>query len=729
VGEADAGLALIDEAMAGALAGENSRLDTVVFTCCGMLVACDLAGDLQRATQWVRVADEFTRRYGCPFLYARCRTLYGSVLVGRGQWTAAERELAAAVRMAEGAGTAVHGEALARLADLRLRQGRLEEAEALLPDLGGGRLAARTAARLRLARGEPAVAVGQLERSLEDHGEPSIHGEHHLQAAAALETLVAAQLAVGDPDGAAAAAARIAAIAGDQDRGHVAALAALAASRVAAAGERPDHARSQLEKALALFSRLDLPHETALVRLELARALATSHPALAVAEAGGALGAFERLGAARDADATASLLRSLGAPARTGPKHVGVLTKREQEVLRLVGLGLSNPEIAQRLFISRKTAAHHVSSLLAKLGVRNRAGAVAYAARRSTSRRARRKLQPPLQRVHSGMTIFGYHASHEQLPPSRLLDCVRLAEQAGFQAAMCSDHFAPWTTAQGHSGFAWSWLGAALQATGLRFGCVTAPGQRYHPAIVAQAAATLAELYPGRFWMALGSGEALNEHITGTRWPVKADRDARLLECVAVIRALLAGETVSHRGLVTVDRARLWSRPASPPPLLGAAVSAETATGVAGWADGLITVNQPAERLRRVVDAFRAGGGDGKPVSLQVHLAYAADEATALATARQHWPNGALDGSLCWELALPEQFEAATRHLRPDDLCDAVVVATDPGRLADALAGYLELGVDAVYLHEVGPDQRRFIDVASSEVLPRLAPVAGRAGT
>jgi len=381
VGETDAGLALIDEAMAGALAGENSRMDTVVFACCNMLVACDLAGDLQRATQWCRVADEFTRRYGCPFLYARCRTLYGSVLVGKGQWAAAERELAAAIRMAEGAGPAVHGEALARLADLRLRQGRLEEAEALLPDLGGGRVAARTAARLRLARGEPAVAVGLLERSLEDHGEPNIHGENHLQAAAALETLVVAQLARGDPDAAAEAATRIAAIAGAHDRGHVAALAAIGSARVAAARGRPDRARSQLEKALDLFSRLDLPHETALVRLELARVLAASHPEMAVAEAGGALSGFEQLGADRDADATASLLRSLGAPARTGPKRVGVLTKREQEVLRLVGLGLSNPEIAQRLFISRKTAAHHVSNLLAKLGVRNRAGAVAYAAR------------------------------------------------------------------------------------------------------------------------------------------------------------------------------------------------------------------------------------------------------------------------------------------------------------------------------------------------------------
>jgi probable non-F420 flavinoid oxidoreductase len=332
------------------------------------------------------------------------------------------------------------------------------------------------------------------------------------------------------------------------------------------------------------------------------------------------------------------------------------------------------------------------------------------------------------------MAIFGYHASHEQFPPSGLLSCVQLAEQAGFQAAMCSDHFAPWTTAQCHSGFAWSWLGAALQATGLPFGCVTAPGQRYHPAIVAQAAATLAELFPGRFWMALGSGEALNEHVTGTGWPVKRDRDARLLECVAVIRALLAGETVSHRGLVTVERARLWSRPASPPPLLGAAVSAETARRVGGWADGLITVNQPADRLRRVVDAFRAGGGEGKPISLQVHLTFAADEATALATAREQWASGALDGSLCWELELPEQFEAATRHVRPDDLRDAVLVAADPGRLAESLAGYVELGFDAVYLHEVGRDQRRFIELAGDELLPLLhgdraaAPGAGRAG-
>src|SRR5918997_4266599 len=162
------------------------------------------------------------------------------------------------------------------------------------------------------------------------------------------------------------------------------------------------------------------------------------------------------------------------------------------------------------------------------------------------------------------MPVIGLHCSHEQIPPSRLLMHVREAEAAGFGAAMSSDHFSPWSERQGESGFAWSWLGAAMEATRLPFGVVNAPGQRYHPAIVAQAAATLCELFPGRFWMALGTGEASNEHITGDRWPAKAERRARLGEAVAVIRALLAGETVSHDGLVKVDRAKLWTLPAEP---------------------------------------------------------------------------------------------------------------------------------------------------------------------
>src|ERR671914_1411867 len=202
------------------------------------------------------------------------------------------------------------------------------------------------------------------------------------------------------------------------------------------------------------------------------------------------------------------------------------------------------------------------------------------------------------------MALFGFHASHEQVHPSALLAAVRRAEDAGFDAAMSSDHISPWSARQGHSAFAWSWLGSALQATSLPFGVVNAPGQRYHPVIIAQAIATLSAMYEGRFWTALGSGENSNEHITGERWPRKELRNARLLECVEIIRALLAGEEVSHDGLVTVDRAKVWTRPETMPKLIGAAVSVETARWVGGWADGLITIDQDPATLREAIAAY-----------------------------------------------------------------------------------------------------------------------------
>jgi probable non-F420 flavinoid oxidoreductase len=318
--------------------------------------------------------------------------------------------------------------------------------------------------------------------------------------------------------------------------------------------------------------------------------------------------------------------------------------------------------------------------------------------------------------------LIGYHASHEQLAPSALLRCVVAAEAAGFRAAMCSDHFAPWSSRQGHSGFAWSWLGAAMQATSLGFGVVNAPGQRYHPAIIAQAAATLSELFPGRFWVALGSGEASNEHITGGRWPAKEERRARLGEAASVIRALLAGETVSHDGLVTVDRARLWTLPAEPPKLIGAAISPETAAWVGGWADGLVTLNQPHDQLRRLIDAFRDGGGEGKPLYLKVHLSWAPDEETALAVAHDQWRSNVFDPALAMELVLPEQFDAAARFVTPEDVRSAVLVSADLDRHAAWLAEYAELGFDRLYLHEVGQadHQQPFIDAFGSKVIPQL---------
>jgi probable non-F420 flavinoid oxidoreductase len=318
------------------------------------------------------------------------------------------------------------------------------------------------------------------------------------------------------------------------------------------------------------------------------------------------------------------------------------------------------------------------------------------------------------------MTTIGFHASHEQLAPSALLEAVRAAEGAGFGAAMCSDHLAPWSERQGHSGHAWAWLGAAMEATSLPFGVVTAPGQRYHPTVIAQAIATLGELFPGRFWAALGSGEALNEHVTGDRWPAKRERDARLLECVGVIRALLRGEEVSHDGRVRVDRARLWSLPDVPPALIGAAVSAGTARVVGGWADGLVTVNQPVETLRRVVGAFREGGGEGKPVAIQVHLSWAPDEEEALAVAHDQWRSNVFGSELAWNLELPSQFDEAARAVRPDDVRGPVLVSADTSRHASWLAEIAGVGADHLYLHHVGRDQERFIDAFATKVLPEV---------
>jgi probable non-F420 flavinoid oxidoreductase len=318
------------------------------------------------------------------------------------------------------------------------------------------------------------------------------------------------------------------------------------------------------------------------------------------------------------------------------------------------------------------------------------------------------------------MTRVGFHASHEQLAPSALLDAARRADAAGFDAVSCSDHFAPWGERQGHSGFAWSWLGSALEATSVPLGVVNAPVQRYHPAIIAQAIATLGEMYPGRFWTALGSGEALNEHITGERWPDKPTRDRRLLECVEIIKALLAGEEVSHDGLVTVDRARLWDLPAEPPMLVGAAVSDGTARTVGGWADALITINQPHEVLRKVFDAFREGGGEGKPIFLQVHLSWDPDEATAEAVAHEQWRTNVFDSNLAWNLEMPAQFDAAAVHVTPADVRDTVLVSSDLGRQLDWLQEYVELGVDSLYLHHVGQTQDAFIDAFAEHVLPDL---------
>jgi coenzyme F420-dependent glucose-6-phosphate dehydrogenase len=314
--------------------------------------------------------------------------------------------------------------------------------------------------------------------------------------------------------------------------------------------------------------------------------------------------------------------------------------------------------------------------------------------------------------------MIGWHASHELYPPGELLRLARQAEAAGFDAAMCSDHFHPWTPGQGESGFAFAWLGAALQATALPFGSVCCPFARYHPAVVAQAAATLGEMFPGRYWLAVGTGQALNEAITGDEWPAKPDRRAKLREAVDVIRALWAGETVTHRGRVTVESARLCSRPPRPPLLFGAAVTAETAEWVGGWADGLLTVGHQPDGLREVVEAFRRGGGEGKPMALQAAIGYAPDESQAWADAHARWPVAGVGQDLLQTLPTPERIARAAAGVGVDDLRGKLRVSSEPARHAEWIRADFAAGFEAVYLHFVGRDQDLFLDEFAEHVLP-----------
>lgn len=319
------------------------------------------------------------------------------------------------------------------------------------------------------------------------------------------------------------------------------------------------------------------------------------------------------------------------------------------------------------------------------------------------------------------MAKIGYQASHEQFKPSELLKYVQIAEQAGFTHVLSSDHFHPWSEQQGQSGFAWSWLGAAMQATPtLSYRVVCAPGQRYHPAIIAQAVATLAEMFPNRFWLTVGSGQALNEQITGEAWPVKSKRNARLKECVDVIRALWAGETVTHHGLVCVEEAKLYTRPQTSPPIIGAAVTAKTAEWLGSWADGLITISHPLPKLKEVVEAFRQGGGEGKPMILKVQLSYDRDEETARQKAHQQWRNNIFENILMTELRTPQQFDAAGQFVQPKELDQYVRISADVQQHIEWLQEYIELGFDELILHNVNREHEQFIEVFGEKVVPVL---------
>lgn len=318
------------------------------------------------------------------------------------------------------------------------------------------------------------------------------------------------------------------------------------------------------------------------------------------------------------------------------------------------------------------------------------------------------------------MALIGYHASHEQFKPSDLLKWVLLAENSGFDVINCSDHFHPWSKRQGESGFSFAWLGAAMQSTSLPFGVVCAPGQRYHPAILAQAIATLCEMFPSRFWVSMGSGEALNENITGEKWPSKTDRNKRLLECVDVIRRLLKGETVTHRGLVVTEDAKLYTLPEKLPLIFGAAVTPETAAWVGQWADGLITVNGPLDQLGRVVEAFRNGGGAKKPMYLKAQLSYAKTEKDALDGAFHQWRTNIFSGSVLTDLWKVEQFDSLAEMVQPEQLHQLVEISSNPAHHVKKISDYLDLGFERIILHNVNRDQENFIRDFGIKVLPEL---------
>jgi len=373
-GRAIEGLDRLDEAMAAATGGEADMLETVAEVCCSLVAACDLAGDAGRLEQWARIVAGFVERRGDLSLLRFCRTCNAEMLAATGHHQESERELLASAASLRAAGHRSRCvDPAVKLAEVRLLQGRVEEAAALLE--GRKELPESTIPRadVDLARGDKALAIARLLRRA------NLLGRDNLLAASVLSRLVDAQLAAGDPDGAATTATDLRASADDSGHPLLIAHARWADGRLAAARGEP--AAADLQIASDRFAKLELPLEAARVRLQLARAIAADQPELALDHAASALAVFEAQGATHPADQAAALVRDLGGPARTGPKDVGTLTQREVEVLRLLGEGLSNAEIAARLFISTKTAGHHVSNVLAKLHLRRRQEAAAYAVR------------------------------------------------------------------------------------------------------------------------------------------------------------------------------------------------------------------------------------------------------------------------------------------------------------------------------------------------------------
>lgn len=374
-GRKEEGLRLLEEAMAAATAGRVGNVHTLAEAYCNLIEGCATAGEWERGAEWCGLVEAFARAHSTAPLLGACRTIHADVLLATGHWEQAERALDAALATHADYVPQMAAPALATLAELRIRQGRLLEAEHLLTDRDPDVASLRSLALLRLAETRVAEAVELLERGLH------AAGDHAVRACQLLGPLVEARLQCADTAGASVAAARLVDLAEATGMRLVQAAADLAEARIRLGSGRPDDAATAAARAVERFSALAMPYDVALARLELARSLAIRSPEQAYDEAHGALAAFRDLGAARAMDAAAGLLRTLGRGTAPRQRATGELTTREQEVLDLVALGMTNAGIAAALLITEKTAGHHVSRILTKLGVRNRTEAAAHARR------------------------------------------------------------------------------------------------------------------------------------------------------------------------------------------------------------------------------------------------------------------------------------------------------------------------------------------------------------
>jgi G6PDH family F420-dependent oxidoreductase len=320
------------------------------------------------------------------------------------------------------------------------------------------------------------------------------------------------------------------------------------------------------------------------------------------------------------------------------------------------------------------------------------------------------------------MTIeLGYALSSEEHAPEALVRNAQAAERAGFGFAFISDHFHPWIDKQGQSPFVWSVLGAiATSTTDLRLGTgVTCPTTRIHPAIIAQAAATTAALMPGRFTLGVGSGENLNEHILGDRWPTEVEVRQRMLEeAIDVIRTLWEGGYQSYEGeFYTVDNARLYTLPDEPPPIFIAADGEKAGEIAARIGDGLISTAPKKE----LVELMEAGDRAGRPKVGQVGLSWATSKEQAVKNALEWWPTAAIRGDASTELPLPRQFEQLAELVGEDQIVESLTCGPDPEPVLEKIQAFADAGYTQVYLHQVGPDQDGFLRFAERELLPKVA--------